>query len=142
MLRQLDKGMPQVRALIKYDSRLSRRIYSGSDLILIPSRYEPCGLSQMISMRYGCVPLARATGGLKDTIEDYHHGKAKQSTGFLFEENTPKALAETINRALLLYQDQRRWKGLQRRGMGKDFSWERSAKKYYALYKELVGGKS
>ena len=142
IIRQLDMDLPQVRALIKYDGGLSRRIYSGSDLMLIPSYYEPCGLTQMISMRYGCVPLARATGGLKDTIEDYHLGKPNHSTGFLFDDDNPKALAETISRALHRYQDQRRWKGLQCRGMSKAFSLHASAKKYYALYRELVGDKS
>ncbi len=95
---------------------------------MIPSRYEPCGLTQMIGMRYGCVPLARATGGLKDTIIDYHGGKAGTGTGFLFQEPTSKALARALQRALEVYQDQRRWSGLQRRGMKLDFSWKRSAK--------------
>ena len=113
-------------------------IYGGSDLILIPSRYEPCGLTQMIGMRYGCVPLARATGGLKDTIIDYHQGKKGESTGFLFEEASSLDLSKTIRRALAVYQDQRRWQGIQRRGMKKDFSWTRSAKEYLKLYRELI----
>ncbi len=138
--RRLDQEFPQVRTVLRYDGGLARRIYAGSDLILIPSRYEPCGLTQMIAMRYGCVPLARATGGLKDTIIDYLFGKAGQSTGFLFEESTSQALADTIRRAIMVYKDQRRWQGLQRRGMRKDFSWERSAKKYLELYQELVEG--
>lgn len=136
--RRLDQEFPQVRAVLRYDSGLARRIYGGSDLILIPSRYEPCGLTQMIGMRYGCVPLARATGGLKDTIIDYHQGTKENSTGFLFEEASSNHLAGAIRRALQIYQDQRRWQGLQRRGMRKDFSWERSAKKYLELYQELV----
>jgi starch synthase len=137
---QLDRDLVQVRTVLRYDGDLARRIYGGSDLILIPSRYEPCGLTQMIGMRYGCVPLARATGGLKDTIIDYQLGKTGESTGFLFEESTSQELADTIRRALGIYQDQRRWQGLQRRGMRKDFSWERSAKKYLELYQELVEG--
>ena len=136
--RQLEIDYPQVRTVLRFDGGLARRIYSGSDLILIPSRYEPSGLTQMIGMRYGCVPLARATGGLKDTIQDYHHGKTNQSTGFLFKEPTSQALAETIRRALLIYKDQRRWQGLQRRGMKIDFSWERSARKYMDLYSETL----
>ena len=92
----------------------------------------------MIGMRYGCVPLARATGGLKDTIIDYHHGKTKQSTGFLFQEASSPALANTLQRALSLYEDKRRWSGLQRRGMKKDFSWEKSALEYKNLYQELL----
>ncbi len=138
--QQLEEDLPQVRSVLRYDGGLARRIYSGSDLILIPSRYEPCGLTQMIGMRYGCVPLARATGGLKDTIIDYHQGTKEHSTGFLFEEASSNQLADAIRRALQIYQDHRRWQGLQRRGMKKDFSWERSAKKYLELYQELVEG--
>jgi len=136
--RQLERELPQVRGILRYDDGLARRIYGGSDLILIPSRYEPCGLTQMIAMRYGCVPLARATGGLKDTIVDYNFGETGISTGFLFEETSSPALADTIRRALQIYQDQRRWQGLQRRGMRKDFSWRQSAEKYLSLYKELL----
>jgi len=138
--RQLDFDHSRIRSILKYDGALARRIYGGSDLIMIPSRYEPCGLAQMIGMRYGCVPLARATGGLKDTITDYHDGKAGTSTGFLFLEATSKALSSTLRRALEVYQDQRRWSGLQRRGMKLDFSWERSALKYMDIYQELVSG--
>ncbi len=138
---KLDKENPQVRSIMKFDGALARRIYGASDLILIPSRYEPCGLTQMIGMRYGCVPLARATGGLKDTIIDYHGGKVGTSTGFLFQKPTSKTLASTLRRALEVYQDQRRWSGLQRRGMKLDFSWKRSALEYMDLYQELVSGR-
>ena len=138
--RQLDRELTQVRGILRYDDGLARRIYGGSDLILIPSRYEPCGLTQMIGMRYGCVPLARATGGLNDTIIDYHSVKPGQSTGFLFDEASSTQLTDTIRRALLVFQDQRRWRGLQRRGMRKDFSWRQSAEKYLSLYKELLSG--
>lgn len=139
--RQLDIDHTRIRSLLKFDGALARRIYGGSDLILIPSRYEPCGLTQMIGMRYGCVPLGRATGGLKDTIIDYHDGKAGTSTGFLFQEPTSAALASTMDRALKIYQDQRRWRGLQRRGMKLDFSWQRSAIEYMDLYKRLISGR-
>ena len=136
-VRQLETAFPNVRAVIGFESELARRIYGGSDIILIPSRYEPCGLIQMIGMRYGCVPLARATGGLKDTIQDYNQGKPGNGTGFLFKEATPKQLSETIRRALAIYRDQRRWRGIQRRGMKKDFSWKSSAEKYHRLYREM-----
>jgi starch synthase len=136
--RELDREFSQVRSVLRYDGDLARRIYAGADLILIPSRYEPCGLTQMIAMRYGCVPAARATGGLKDTIEDYHHGKRTKSTGFLFTDASHWALAECLKRALKVYQDKRRWKALQRRGMKQDFSWKNSAEKYRTLYKELL----
>jgi starch synthase len=134
----LDREVPRVRTVLRYDGALARRMYAGADLMIIPSRYEPCGLTQMIAMRYGCVPAARATGGLKDTIGDYHAAPRSESTGLLFQEASSVALADTLQRALEIYRDQRRWKGLQRRGMKQDFSWARSAVKYQELYEELI----
>ncbi len=136
--QKLDQDHARIRSMLKFDGSLARRIYGGSDMIMIPSRYEPCGLTQMIGMRYGCVPLARATGGLKDTIIDYDLGNQKKSTGFLFEEASSPALADTLRRAINIYRDQRRWRALQRRGMKQVFSWEKSAAEYMNLYKELV----
>lgn len=138
--RQLEEDLPRVRSVLRYDTGLARRIYGGADMLLIPSRYEPCGLTQMIAMRYGCVPVARATGGLQDTIGDYARGQRSQSTGFLFPDATSKSLEGAIRRALAAYDDKRRWRGLQRRGMKRDFSWERSAKEYAALYQKLLQG--
>ncbi len=126
----------RARALIRFDGALARRVYAGADMILIPSRYEPCGLTQMIAMRYGCVPVARATGGLRDTIRDYNANR--RGTGFLFDEAHPEALADALRRALSAYNDHRRWQGLRRRGMREDFSWDRSAREYIDLYEELV----
>jgi starch synthase len=125
----------QVRAVITYNGALSRRIYGAADALLIPSRYEPCGLTQMIAMRYGCVPIARATGGLKDTIR---HFTDRKGCGFLFSDSSPEALSGTIRDALQLYQDQKTWQKLQREGMLQDFSWERSARAYMSLYRSLV----
>lgn len=139
--RRLGNDLPNVSAVIRYDGALARRIYAGADMLLIPSRYEPCGLTQMIAMRYGCVPVARATGGLRDTIVDYHAEKSggqRRSTGFLFEAATSEALSQAIRRALSVYEDKRRWRGLQRRGMGQDFSWQNSAERYLELYEELI----
>ncbi len=133
---QLDAASGQVRAVLRFDPGLARRIYGGADALLIPSRYEPCGLAQMIAMRYGNVPIARATGGLKDTIRDYHETSA--GTGFLFSEPNAQALEATIRRALNIFGDKRRWQGLQRRGMQQDFSWERSAQQYLELYEGLI----
>lgn len=135
--RHLDDALPQVRTILRYDAGLARRIYAGADMMIIPSRYEPCGLTQMIAMRYGCVPVARGTGGLQDTIGDYHAEPTPHSTGFLFEEATFQALAHSLRRAIEVYGDKRRWHGLQRRGMKRDFSWQRSAEKYMTLYKRL-----
>jgi starch synthase len=126
----------KVRAVVKFDAPLSHRIYAGADTLLMPSRYEPCGLAQMIAMRYGCIPLARATGGLADTIMDA--GESNAGTGFLFHETSPKALLDTLLRALDLFQDPEAWQALQKRGMPQDFSWQRSAIKYLQLYEKLV----
>ncbi len=141
-IRRLGEDFQNVSATISYNETLARRIYASSDMLLIPSRYEPCGLTQMIAMRYGCVPIARATGGLRDTIIDYHakkNGGQNHSTGFLFEDATSKALSQAIRRALSVYKDKRRWRGLQRRGMGQDFSWQNSAERYLELYQKLIG---
>lgn len=134
--RHLAAELPQrVRTVIRFDGGLARRIYAGADLMLIPSRYEPCGLIQMIAMRYGCVPVGRAVGGLKDTIVEY---PAQGSTGFLFDAAAPEAMAAALSRALNVYADRRRWRGLQRRGMKRDFSWARSAQNYLDLYHTLA----
>lgn len=134
--RRLQVQFPdQVRAVITFDTSLSRRIYAGADILLIPSRYEPCGLTQMIAMRYGCVPIARSTGGLKDTIRPYLEN---QGSGFLFSEAKAEALSGTIRDALQLFQDQKEWQKLGRRGMRQDFSWARSAQAYLSLYRSLA----
>jgi starch synthase len=135
--RQLQQELPaQVRVMIDFDAQLGRRIYAGADAFLIPSRYEPCGLTQMISMRYGTIPVARAVGGLKDTIQDY--GNSKSGNGFLFEAALPEGMADALQRALAVYEDGRRWRGLQRRGMKQDFSWEKSAQDYVSLYRRII----
>lgn len=131
--RQLEAEFPfRVRAVIRFDSQLARRMYAGADILMMPSRYEPCGLAQMIAMRYGCLPLARATGGLRDTVIDGE--QPETSTGFLFEKATPEALAEALRRALAAYGDRKSWLARQQFGMQQDFSWQRSAQKYVALY--------
>ena len=108
--RQLEAEFPyRVRAVIRFDARLARRMYAGGDMLLMPSRYEPCGLAQMIAMRYGCIPVARSTGGLRDTMLD--HQDPGNSTGFLFEEATPEALAAAIRRALAAYANTCRMAG-------------------------------
>lgn len=126
----------RLRAAIRFDAMLSRRIYAGADMLLIPSRYEPCGLTQMIAMRYGCLPLARATGGLKDTIQDYqpdHPG-----TGFLFSRANAKDFAKALRRALHLYPQRSEWIKLQQIGMRQDFSWGRFARQYAELYQTVI----
>jgi starch synthase len=102
----------------------------------MPSRYEPCGLAQMIAMRYGCLPLARSTGGLKDTVRPYTD--EFNGTGFLFSDATPAGFASALRQALVVYHDQDRWQHLQLNGMAVDFSWTRSAHMYADLYRRLL----
>jgi len=131
---RLQSDLPaRFRVEIRFDHKLALQIYAGADILLMPSRYEPCGLSQLIAMRYGCIPIAHSTGGLKDTIR---HGE----TGFLFGNATPMALTSALRKALLLYKDQERWQILQRNCMSQDFSWFHSAKQYASLYHSLVQG--
>ncbi|MGA2490462.1 MAG: glycogen/starch synthase, partial [Anaerolineales bacterium] len=136
--RSLEKDHPdRIRAAIRFDANLSRRMYAGGDILLMPSRYEPCGLAQMMAMRYGCVPLARATGGLQDTIIDLGDSE-DTGTGFLFKPALATAFSKTLHRALEVFPDQERWSALQKRGMSQDFSWENSAIQYVKLYCELL----
>jgi starch synthase len=125
----------RVRAAIRFDALLSRRIYAGADLLLLPSRYEPCGLAQMIAMRYGCVPVARATGGLRDTIID--HSPAQVGTGFLFPAASSISLANAIRRAINVFNTPETWRHIQQNGMRQDFSWERFARQYKDLYHQV-----
>ncbi|HEY4613811.1 MAG TPA: glycogen synthase GlgA [Bacteroidota bacterium] len=119
------------------DEELAHLIEAGSDMFLMPSKYEPCGLNQMYSMRYGTVPIVRATGGLDDTVDDV--GTNGKGTGFKFLKYDAKELFKAVQRAVKTYQHQPdEWKKLMRNGMAKDFSWEHSAKKYVNLYKELL----
>jgi starch synthase len=138
-VRRLEEDYPdQIRARIMYNNRLSRHIYAGADALLMPSRYEPCGLSQMIAMHYGCVPVARATGGLSDTIQDA--SSTNHGTGFLFKDAQPGALVDAIQRAHMVYtQEPLDWQEIQNRGMQQDFSWDRSAQEYLKHYRLLSG---
>lgn len=128
----------EVSLTVAYDDALARRVFAASDIFLMPSRYEPCGLAQMIAMRYGTIPVARATGGLSDTITDFDHLKS-EGTGFLFSDYSPSALEECLKRALCVYSDGDKWKSLMSNCMRADFSWEKSVKGYIGLYKTLIG---
>ncbi|MBN2453198.1 MAG: glycogen synthase GlgA [Candidatus Omnitrophica bacterium] len=121
---------------LRFDAVLAEKIYAASDLFLIPSRYEPCGLSQMISFKYGTVPVARKTGGLKDSISDYDL-KTKQGTGFMFEEYAPEALFSAVRRALTAGQHRSAWRELVAKVMRLDFSWDVSAREYVKLYNRI-----
>ncbi len=120
-----------------YDDKLARKVYAGSDIFLMPSRYEPCGLGQLIAMRYGTVPVARATGGLIDTVEDYDHIN-KKGSGFLFRDYNASAMVEALKRALCLFQRKKEWLSLVKHAMKKDFSWKNAAEKYIRLFNLLI----
>ena len=106
-------------------------------MLLMPSRFEPCGLNQMYSLRYGTVPVVRGVGGLADTVGDYAPGR-KNSTGFVFYEYTGEALLAALRRALALFPDRRRWRALQAAGMRQDNSWHRSAQEYVKIYERAL----
>jgi starch synthase len=123
---------------IGFDEQRAHLVEAGADIFMMPSRYEPCGLNQMYSMRYGTVPVVRAVGGLVDTVKP-HSPKNGQGTGFLFSEYHPDALWETLTRALQVYRDRpSQWRRLQANGMKRNFSWERSASEYMKLYRRLL----
>jgi starch synthase len=126
-----------VSVRIGFDEGLAHLIEGGADLFLMPSRFEPCGLNQMYSLRYGTVPIVRATGGLGDTVVDYQTGRAG-STGFTFTGYAPEALRAALVRALEAFGKPRVWKALQRRGMRQDFSWDASAGAYVKLYERVT----
>jgi starch synthase len=115
---------------IGFDNALAHRMIAGADLLLMPSRYEPCGLSQIYGLRYGAIPIVRATGGLNDTIEE--------GTGFKFTEYSGESLLRAVQRAIGVYSDQNAWREMMQRGMRQDFSWKASAGAYSALYRRLL----
>ena len=134
----------RIAAVIGFDESLAHLIEGGADIFLMPSRFEPCGLNQMYSMRYGTVPVVHAVGGLADTVRDYAPpaGKAgprrEKPTGFVFREYSPAALLQALVRALTLYSDTRKWRALQVAGMLQDFSWDRSAREYVKIYERAI----
>ena len=131
MFRRLAEENPtRIAVRIGFDNGLAHRLEAGSDMFLMPSYYEPCGLNQMYSLRYGTVPVVRATGGLNDTIEE--------EIGFKFAEYSGQALADAIRAAAAAFANQEAWRGMMRRGMAKDYSWGTSAGTYSALYKQLL----
>ena len=121
-----------------FDEALAHRIEAGADIFLMPSLYEPCGLNQMFSLKYGTIPLVRGIGGLKDTVVDYDAERAR-STGFVFDKYEPQALWQTIERALTAFAEKEPWTELMRRAMRMDFPWDRSAQAYSRLYEQLLG---
>lgn len=123
----------RARAVLRFDAALARRICGGADLLLMPSRYEPCGLTQMIAMRYGCLPVVRAVGGLRDSVAD---AGGSDGTGFVFGPADPAALAEAVQRALAAYGDPGRWRALQSRAMRSTFDWGAAAERYLQVFEQ------
>ncbi|CAM2068876.1 Glycogen synthase [Sulfidibacter corallicola] len=130
-----ENRQPDVRAMLRFDEKVARDIYAGCDLFLMPSRFEPCGMGQMMAMRYGALPLVHRTGGLADTVtaptED-----PDQATGFVFDKPEAEALKESLETALKIYNEARdTWRRMQRTAMARDFSWSASARSYLDLYR-------
>jgi starch synthase len=146
-LDKLSKKYPEkISTKIMFDVGLANQIYAGSDVFLMPSRFEPCGLGQMISMRYGTIPLVRETGGLKDTVPRLSEGEEKltkvntiKAKGFSFKKLSSNVLYKELERAIQVYYNKKKvWKKIQVNGMREDFSWDNSAKKYLNLYKKVI----
>jgi starch synthase len=134
MFLRLQKQFPnKIAVKIAYDNSLAHKVEAGADMFLMPSRYEPCGLNQIYSLKYGTVPIVRATGGLDDTIDPWD-ARIGKGTGFKFSDYNGEALLTTTRQALLAYQDPSSWQTLMRNGMGRDFSWGASAREYGKVY--------
>jgi starch synthase len=139
LLLQMQARHPGKLAVkLEFNTALSHLIEAGCDMFLMPSKYEPCGLNQLYSLRYGTVPIVRATGGLADTVMDYD-AERDYGTGFSFKHYSPRELLVAIQRALVVYSSQGLWQQLMRRGMSQDWSWEKSARQYMALYRKIQG---
>ena len=134
LLKALARKYPKdIAVKIAFDNALAHKIEAGSDMFLMPSRYEPCGLNQMYSLKYGTIPVVNAVGGLDDTIIDYNQNH-KGGNGFKFNQVNKAAFIDALKRALVVYRNKKEWKNLVIKAMGFDFSWKESAKEYIKLY--------
>lgn len=134
LLNLQTKHPHRLRVFLEFNANLAHQLYAAGDIFLMPSRYEPCGLSQMIAMRYGNLPVARAVGGLRDTIVDK---PSDQRTGYLFEESSVEAFSICLKEAIRDFQEKDQWRATQERAMQKDYSWEKSAAQYLQVYQNL-----
>jgi starch synthase len=134
-LRALAEQHPaRVGVYIGFDESLAHLVEAGADMFLMPSKFEPCGLNQMYSLRYGTVPIVHAVGGLDDTIQQ-HTSRARHANGFKFHEPSAEALVRTVRQAIRLYQDRDIWRQLIHQGMAEDHSWRNSAREYVKVYR-------
>jgi starch synthase len=139
-LQQMERLFPsRLKLLLQFDEQLAHLIEAGSDIFLMPSRYEPCGLNQMYSLRYATIPVVHATGGLDDSVSDVL--KEDAGTGFKFYEYTPEAFLEAVKSALDLFTQKEKWIEVQKRAMSQDFSWDRSAREYVRIYEKVLSRK-
>ena len=122
---------------IGYNVALAHKIEAGADIFLMPSRYEPCGLNQLYSLKYGTIPVVRATGGLDDTIKNFN-SETGNGNGFKFRDYSSDAILKGVSKAVELYKDKRRWKKIMQNAMACDFSWEHSAKEYVKVYNKAL----
>jgi starch synthase len=131
----------KVAVAITYDETLAHKVEAGSDIVLMPSRSEPCGLNQIYGMKYGTVPVVRATGGLDDTVQEWS-AEAEKGTGFRFSDYRPEELMQALRKAFTSFADKKQWQKLMRNGMARDYSWTKPAKEYIQLYEEIVRRRS
>jgi starch synthase len=140
MVRGMAARYPdQIKIRIEFNEPLAHRIEAGADIFLMPSSYEPCGLNQLYSLRYGTIPIVHATGGLDDSVIDVRL-EPLMGTGFKFYTYEAAAFFDVIKAALELFQDKTKWTELQRRAMGQEFSWKRSAEQYLKVYERALTG--
>lgn len=138
MLRYMEnKYKGKMKACIEFNSEFAKRIYASSDMFLMPSKFEPCGLGQMIAMRYGTVPIVRNTGGLKDTVEEFNK-YTKQGNGFTFDDYSVGSMITAVDNAIKIYKDKDLWSTLIKNDMKMDNTWDKSAKEYINLYSKLL----
>ena len=138
--RMVQQYPEQAAIFLTFNTPLAQRIYAGSDMFLMPSRFEPCGTGQLIAMHYGSVPVVRATGGLADTVQDFDP-RTGQGNGFVFKPYDRWALFAAIVRAVETFKHRDVWRQIQLRGMSADFSWDRSARKYVDLYRRAIASR-
>jgi starch synthase len=139
LVEMAERYPTKVRVQVKYDNVVAHKVEAGSDMFLMPSRYEPCGLNQIYSLKYGTVPVVRATGGLEDTIDEQPIG---ERNGFKFEAYTAEALLEALHRALSSFRNKEEWEQMMRRGMAQDFSWDKPAAEYVRVYERVIQNRS